>query len=82
MRNLAPAVKNPIQEMNKHYSKTINSIDKNRPFSSKSDYDKFTVVNLVLLPHQVIIFPKQLGEQINILTHMDSIRHYDKFEIR
>jgi hypothetical protein len=82
LRNLAHAVTNPFQESNKFYSKTIGSFHKNRPFSKCVQAEQFFVVELVLLPHQVIIFPKSLWELIEITAGQEFITEWDKYEIR
>jgi hypothetical protein len=64
------------------YSKTIGSFHKNRPFSKWVESENFFIAELVLLPHQVIIFPKALREQIEITTNQEFIKEWDKYEIR
>jgi len=65
LRNTAAAVRNPLTEINKIYSQTLQTTQPNRPFSSISKLpDSTLVVDFILLPHQVAVFPLELLAKI------------------
>jgi hypothetical protein len=81
LRNLAEAVRNPFLESNKTYSGLLKTESNNRPFSSiKKTADSF-VVSLILLPHQIVVFPNELLTKIAWIADPSMII-YGKDEIR
>ena len=60
---VADVVKQPMRKINNLYSKTIDSNEK-RPFSAIGKNNTSIIVDLVLLPFQTIIFPKNLFQLI------------------
>ncbi len=81
LRNTSEAVKDPIKEINKIYSKEINAFKPNRPFSSISYLQDTISIELILLPHQVIVFPFSLLSKISWPIDL-TIEEYEEDDIR
>lgn len=70
-----------MKEINKLYAQTIQSVNTNRPFSSIIKIDNTIVVDLVLLPNQVIAFPQEIMRKITWPEHL-SIQQFDHQSLR
>ena len=83
LRNIAAAVRSPFNEINRLYSKTIQATKFSRPFSSITKLENSYLVDLVLLPHQIIALPNSLYTKLVLPPNIhDYIQRYDKEDLR
>jgi len=70
LRNVSTAVKSPINEINRIYSKTIQATKNNRPFVFVAKLKNSILVDLILLPHQILAIPIDLFIKMVLQTDL------------